>query len=143
VKPDLVLALLLACGTAHAADWVSLGKVDAGKREYFVHVSSIRLVDGIGRAWIKTVFEPHTKRGLHADATKWMTKQVLRSSFNCSDETVTSEGLVTYYDDGTVETVPAGSNSGPAQAVPPDTMLSAEMEYVCTWKGKERARLLR
>lgn len=136
MKRQILLALLLAFGTAQAADWVSFGKVDNGKREYFVDVSSIRLVDGIGRAWIKTVFEPHTKRGLHSDATKWMTKQVLRSSFNCSDETVTSDGLVTYYDDGTVETVPAGSNSGPSQPVPPDTMLSTEMHFICAWKPK-------
>jgi hypothetical protein len=137
ISPDhFMMKFVCAWGDAHGLQWWSLGALEDGKREYFVDVSSIRLADGIGRAWINTIFKPHTKRGLHADATKWMAKQLMRSSFNCSDETTTSDGLVTYYDDGTVGTVPAEANSGAWQPVPPDTMLSAEMQFVCAWKPK-------
>jgi hypothetical protein len=57
-----VVALLLACGTAQAAEWVSLGK-DLENREIFVDVSSVRIADSLRRAWFKVVYEPHTKRG--------------------------------------------------------------------------------
>jgi hypothetical protein len=57
-----MLALLLACGTAQAAEWVSVDKQKSGM-ETFVDVSSIRLEGGIRRFWTKGVPPPKTKRG--------------------------------------------------------------------------------
>jgi hypothetical protein len=53
--PTILLTLLLACGTAQASDWVSIGKSDNGTREYFADVSSIGITGDIRRAWVKTV----------------------------------------------------------------------------------------
>jgi hypothetical protein len=56
------MTLLLTSGAAHAAQWVSLGKADAGK-ETFVDVSSIRIEAEIRRGWSKVVLSPHTQNG--------------------------------------------------------------------------------
>jgi hypothetical protein len=42
-----LLALLLTCGTAHASEWVSLGKSTDGTIEILIDVSSIRSAGGV------------------------------------------------------------------------------------------------
>jgi hypothetical protein len=59
----ILLALLLACGTARASDWVSLGKSDDGQQEYFVDVSSIRVesTSGMGPSRPRTEAVGHSR----------------------------------------------------------------------------------
>jgi hypothetical protein len=59
----IMLVLLLACGTAQAAEWMQVNKSSDGKYEYLVDKSSIRIEGGKKRAWLKTVPSPHTDRG--------------------------------------------------------------------------------
>ena len=136
MKRTILLALLVACGTAQATDWASLGKSDDGAQEVFVDVSRIRVKTVVRRAWIETLFAPHARRGVDENASKWQHRSIALYAFNCSDETVRIESLATYFDDGTIYTTPAESNSGPWRPIPPDTLLSAEMQFICAWKRK-------
>jgi hypothetical protein len=111
MRKTIMLALLLACGTVHAAEWVSIGKGPDG-REYLADVSSIQVKDGLRRAWIKTVFAPHTMRD-PGDDNKWWSAAVGREAFNCGDETFRVEGLLVYFEDGTSTLMDAKSFPSP------------------------------
>ena len=136
MRTKTLLVLLLACGAAQAADWASLGKSDDGAQEVFVDGSRIRVKAGIRQAWIETLFAPRTRRGVDENASKWQQRSIALYSYNCNDETVKIESLATYFDDGTIYTTPADSNSGPWRPVPPDTLLNAQMQFICAWKPK-------
>ena len=78
MQKTLLLTLLLACGTAQAVEWVSLGKADDAHTEDFVDVSSIRVDGEVRRAWIKTIYVPYTERD-RRDARKcWASALDLR-----------------------------------------------------------------
>jgi hypothetical protein len=131
-----LLALLLACGTAQASNWVSIGK-DAVGHEAFVDVSSIRVVGAIRRAWFKAVYVRHTMRETGGpDANKWWSTSVHRRAFNCGEETTRSEALTVYYEDGTNGSDPAANYPTPWEPVPPDTVLSTELQFICAWKAQ-------
>lgn len=136
MRSRILVTLLLACGTAQASNWVSLGKSDDGTIEPLVDVSSVRVAGSIRRAWIKHVFKTHTTRGDGVDATKWQSESVARVAFSCSEETFRLEGLLIYYDDGTTNSVPATSFPTPWQPIPPDTVRGSEMHFVCAWGKK-------
>jgi hypothetical protein len=132
-KTMMLGMLLVACGTAHAADWVSTGKGPDG-REYLADASSIKIKDGLRRVWIKTIFQPHTMRET-ADG-KWWNSAVGRQAFNCDDETFRLEGLIVYFEDGTSNLTDPKSFPTQWQPVPPETGLNAEMKFICAWKAK-------
>ena len=136
MKRTILLALLLACGTAQAAEWVSLGKSDDGKQETFVDISSIRVTDSIRRAWDKRVQAPHTERGTGDDASKWVSYYVGREAFNCGEEVWRSEAISIYFDDGTHWSAPADFYPRTWEPVPPDTVGSVIMQFICAWKPK-------
>jgi hypothetical protein len=127
----VLLALLLACGAAQAAEWVPIGKND--REESFLDVSSIRIADGTRRAWTKRVFALQTIKGDGADADKWWDYIVARVAFNCDQETSRGESIIVYFSDGTNRSYPRESSWDP---VPPDTFFSLEMKFICAWKQK-------
>jgi hypothetical protein len=135
MKGKILVTLLLACGTAQASEWVSIGKTDDGTRETLVDVSSIRVMGSIRRAWTKTVFTHHTVRGFGDDASKWETSQMTRQAFNCGEEMARFEAATIYYDDGT-NTSLSEADFAPWAPVTPETVLSAEAQYVCA-RGKK------
>jgi hypothetical protein len=132
MKQTILLTLLLACGTARASEWVSLGKPD-GKIEVFVDVSSIQVTDIVRRAWIKYVPEHHTARGVLRAAHTWLDYQLLHVRYDCSEQTSSTDAATEYYEDGTHH---AASGAAPWTPVPPDTVLSVEMQFICAWKPK-------
>ena len=77
MKRTILLALLVACGTAQATDWASLGKSDDGAQEVFVDVSRIRVKTVVRRAWIETLFAPHRDVYVWDGTTIWI-KEVRR-----------------------------------------------------------------
>jgi hypothetical protein len=92
LKLTTLLALLMTCGIAQAAEWASLGTADNGRQRIFIDVSSIREVGAIRRAWFKAIVAPHTmKESSCPDANKWWTYVVERVAINCSDETFRTE----------------------------------------------------
>jgi surface-adhesin protein E len=100
-----LLALLIVGGTAQASEWVFVAQGEDSVRD-FVDVSSIRIADGVRRAWVKSVFTPHTKRGLADDSSKWQSSQVMRFAFNCGQELVRGESATVYYEDGPFGPIP-------------------------------------
>jgi hypothetical protein len=124
----------LITGTAQASDWVSVGKSDDGKQEIFVDVSSIRIAGDTRRAWIKTVFAPHTRKGIAGDANKWVSYGVVRVAFNCGEETSQDEAATYYYDDGTNYPLDAAF-APPREPVAPDTMSDFEIQFSSSARG--------
>jgi hypothetical protein len=129
------MAVLLACGVAQASEWASIGKSDDGKEEGFIDTSSIRISGDIRRAWVKLIYGPHTKSD--PDNPKmWEREAVAHEKFNCSDETESADALTIYYEDGTVYSLSPQLLPTPWSPVPPDTMMSDDLRFVCAWKPK-------
>ena len=135
MQKTIMLALLLACGTAQAAEWVMVGK-STGDQEASVDVSSIRIAGEIRRAWVQVTMAPNFRRGTGENSNKWWHSFLSRYAFNCGEETSRSEALTIYYTDGTNSSVPAERYPEPWGPVAPDTMQSAAMQFVCAWKPK-------
>ena len=97
MKRAILLVLLLACGTAQAAEWVSVNR-SAGERpaELFVDVSGIKLANGIRRAWDKLAPARHTLKGSGDNARRWVSYELARVAFNCDEETERDEALAIY-----------------------------------------------
>ena len=133
MQKTIMLALLLACGTAQAAEWVPVAK--NSQLEVFVDVSSIRIAGEIRRVWLKMVVQPHSERGVGEDANKWVAYKQSREVFHCSDETHYGEALTYYYSDGSNRTVAMDPNLA-WEPVAPDTVVEAVMHFVCAWKPK-------
>jgi Surface-adhesin protein E len=129
------LVLLISSSMAHASEWVFVAQGEDGLRDY-VDVSSIRIAAGIRRAWIKSIFVPHSKRGVADDSNKWQNYQVIRLAFDCGQELVRGESATVYYEDGTLWSDPTGQFLGSWQPVTPDTLYSAHMGFVCAWKPR-------
>jgi hypothetical protein len=136
MKLTILLALLLACGTAQASEWVLAAYSADGMEKVFVDVSSIRIVTSIRYAWDKLVPKPHTMRGTGENANKPIIYELSKSGFNCSDETVKVEAVVIYYKDRTNESLMPEALEKGWQPAPPDTVLSDEMHFICAWKPK-------
>jgi hypothetical protein len=126
-----LLTLLLACGTAQASEWVSIGKTNTV--EIFFDVSSIRVEGLIRRAWVKRVLKPHTTKYTGGDANKWWSETRERIAFNCSDETSREEATTVYYDDGSNE---SSDGTKPWMPVAPDSVGRGEMQFICAWGKK-------
>jgi hypothetical protein len=121
VRKILLLTSFLAFGTAQASDWVSIGKNDNNGREYFADVSSIGITGEIRPAWVKTIDRPNKPFSLE------------RMAFNCGEGTMRWEPSTLYWID---IKDPEGTYPTPWKPVPPDTVGSAIMQFVCAWKPK-------
>jgi hypothetical protein len=129
----ILLALLAASGIAQASNWVSVLHSDDGKREVFIDVSDIRDEGVIRRAWVKVVFQPHTKNGEGTGPRKWWHDSVSLMAFNCAEKTHRIEAITVYYEDGTHITEDAPT---PWEPIFPDSLASAPMQIVCALKPK-------
>jgi hypothetical protein len=134
MKQTILLALLLVCGAAQSADWVSLGKNDSGKAEVFVDVTTIKVTGPMRLAWVKAAAAHHTEKGVGTDKGKWVTYYLTRFSFDCDDGTSLIEGGMIYFDDGTNTTLPAAAFSASWEPVAPDTGMHTIMDFTCSWK---------
>jgi hypothetical protein len=131
-----MLALLLVCATAQASEWVSFGRARGEVLEGFIDNSSIRVMGNVRRAWIKLIYAPHTVRGFEDNAKKWQSYSVSRVAYNCIEESSRTEALNIYFDDGTTLIVPSARLQPSWESAPPDTVVSAEMQFICAWKPK-------
>ena len=81
-----LVALLLVCGAAQAAEWVLLAQSAGDARKLFADISNIRIAGDIRQVWFKSVEAPHK--------TKFETGQQIIYrleywTFNCKDEIAT------------------------------------------------------
>jgi hypothetical protein len=128
-------ALLLACGTAQAANWIPLGKIDDGKEEIFIDGSSIRIAGYTRRVWIKTIYADHTMPGGSENPNKWQHESMDHWAFDCREANVKLEASIDYFEDGTSFSLPA-NRAKLWHAVAPETLFDFEMHFICAWKPK-------
>jgi hypothetical protein len=117
-----------------ASEWVSVGKSQNGTEE-FADIANIRVEDNIRRARIKSVYTPHSERDPN-DANKWWARAENQRAFNCKEGMSRRESMTVYYSDGTDVSVPDKNLPTPWNPVPPDTMLSNVMSFICAWKAR-------
>lgn len=118
--------LVMACGNARAAKWVSLGKSVDQKQEIFVDSSSIRIDGNIRRAWFKTQYAKHSRRD---DSGKELSHTLARWAFRCQEKVTPDESLTLYYADGSNEGGPSPTQDW--NPVVPDTFLSISLTLIC------------
>jgi hypothetical protein len=135
MQKSTMLVLVLACGVAQAADWVSFAKRDDLPSEMFIDNSSIHINGEIRSARTKTIYAPHALRVPDSE-NKWVKESQSRESFNCTEETFRTNSLSAYFYDGTNSSAPAEVAPTKWLPVPPDTVLKHLMHYVCAWTPK-------
>ena len=128
-----MLTLVIVCSTAQASNWVTIGESDDGLIETFIDVSSIRIEGDVRRAWFKPVYKTHTKK--HTSNGKYWSYAVLKQAFNCTEEMYRVEADIIHYEDGAFESEPAEDYPKPWAPVPPDTLGSVIIQFICTWKS--------
>ena len=135
MKQLILLALLLACGTAQAAKWVSLYS-DASGAKTAMDAFSIRIDGDIRRASVKVLYAPQTHHGVGENSLKWVRYNLSRDAFDCSKGAHRNEALRTYFTDGTSDQIAATSVPTPWEPVAPDSVGGLVMKFVCGWKPK-------
>lgn len=126
-----ILALVIVCSTAQASNWWNIDKSYDGTMETFIDVSSLRIAGNIRRAWYKTAYKTHTQKG---DDGKYWSYTVSKKAFNCTEEMFRDEAGIIYFEDGTNFTVSAEIYPTPWVPVPPDTVASLSMHFICAMK---------
>jgi hypothetical protein len=134
MRVRILVTLLLACGTAQASEWISIGKTADGNVETFIDLSSIRVASGIRRVWIKSVAAPQTTKLIGSN--KWASSVLTRTAFNCVEEIFRDEAQDLYFEDGTNTAIAPSSMDGFWRPAAPDTMYSAEIQFICAWGKK-------
>jgi len=122
-------------------DWLSIGQSKDGLQRLYVNRSSIRVKNGIPRAWFKTIFSPHAVRGFE-QRNKWISAIVSRDAFNCVGATARTEEATEYYDDGTNYAVPAAELRAGWSSVRPGTGFNNEMGVTCKLAGTQGSQRL-
>jgi len=125
-----VMALLLACGAAQAADWKQVGDIDKyPDYPQYVDTSTITVSGQIRRAWLMTV-EKHPK-------VPGLTKSVAQLDYDCAHKTQHYVVTSNYWSDGSVDTETDNPliKAGPQRLLPGGSDY-AIMEFVCAWKPK-------
>jgi len=126
---------------AAADDWLSIGHSKDGLQSLYFNRSSVVVNNGIPQAWFKTIYSPHTVKGIE-QRDKWMIAVYSRDAFNCEEQTGRTEEVKEYYDDGTHYAVPAGDLRTGWRSVRPGTGFNNEMGIMCRLAGVRAPRRL-
>jgi hypothetical protein len=141
----ILLTLLLACGTAHAEEWVSLGKHEGMVEEVFVDVSSIRVVGEIRRAWIKGVYVPGRFVVHQGEKTYWGRDSEEFYSFNCARKSFRLEASIRHFTDEDKNFAPqmlpdrtrfVDTDTLPWRSVAHYRDVTQQWRFICAWKSK-------
>ena len=132
MKRIILLALLLACSAAQATEWVRVGESAVSNEPTLLDVSSIRIANGVRRAWVKTVIKPHTQRD-PVEADRWVSYTLARVAINCADETYRYEAGSWYFEDGGNANAAFDEKWHP---ITPESVVQAEMEFICALKPR-------
>jgi hypothetical protein len=124
--------LVLVSGTAASAEWLSIGRSPDRKIEVFVDLSSIRAERNIRRASTKYDYAKQTREVAGHDPAKWIDYSLAQKAFNCAEEMSKTEAVTLYFEDGATESVPAETNPEPWKPVVPETLVYAELKFVCS-----------
>jgi hypothetical protein len=135
MRTTLLLALLIVGGTAQASEWKELGGNTDGSHTVSIDVSSIRFEGALRLAWFKHQYAPslnmHDKSG--PDRDKLWSYSKVRYGFNCTNETYQMDAnTIVYFMDGSSGSDPTFERL-PWKPVPPDSILEAQMQFICAW----------
>jgi hypothetical protein len=133
----VVLALLLACGVAQAAEWVSVYRPAAdGFGEHFIDVASIRIEEAIRRFRGKQDIGPHPPGKAVRFEGKVLSHTLSTSAGNCDGKTIRGEGGESYFTDGTSMPHAKEGSTTDWMAVPPGSLGLHILQFVCAWRPK-------
>jgi hypothetical protein len=140
-KHGYLLAALLVCNAAQAANWGQIGESE--NSVLYADFSRPPIVSGdIRRAWFRYVYAKHTQlmRG------KELAEAVSFDSFNCREETESTGSTTWYFEDGSTETDPTetawspvtqaalgGAHGGTGRRLP-EIISEVEMSFICDLK---------
>lgn len=124
MRLPITLIVLLMSSVAQASEWVSIGKSDKGTTEGLVDVSSIVIDGNVRRAWFKITWIHRNSYTLERDG------------FDCAQQMMRAEAYTMHSESGTDLKQPAESFPEQWKPIPPDTMGSTLMQFVCAWKPK-------
>lgn len=130
----ILAALLLASGTAQAADWTRIPLANPNK-VVLIDNASVSVAGPIRRAWFKFDFPPHTRRGVGIYQDRFVTYTLMRTAFDCEQKNSRTDGLQWFYEDGTNNTT---NPTPPPEWTPvaPESMADALLSYICAWRTK-------
>jgi hypothetical protein len=134
MQKTMLLVLLLTCASAHALEWVHV--VSSKTTEFLVDVSGIKVSGVIRQAWIKKVIKPLSVRDPDPRAHRWENEVLERNAFDCKEETWSNLAITVYYDDGTNQSLSAGTPQSDWQTIVPDSVFADVIRFVCEWKPK-------
>jgi hypothetical protein len=123
-------ALLLACGTALAAEWVRISAKGANPRED-IDESSVRVEGDRRTAWVRYTFSPHSTKS--NDGSKYVRVSTELTEIDCPSKEAREISVAIAFEDGSS----TGSTSAVPSAwlpVPPDTGWDLAMKYLCKSK---------
>lgn len=134
----MIVVLLLACGAAQAAEWVSVGKSTDDSAEALVDTSTILVAGDIRRIWVKGRVAPHVQRGTGKYSDRWVSEIHTLLSYNCAKQLRRTESLIVYYEDGSNSAVPTESLTMVWEPITRDihndTADQTIMDFTCAWK---------
>ena len=128
----MLIVLLLACGTAQAADWIRISAKGVPVQEY-VDRSSIQ-VDGNRRtAWVRYTFKANT----HIERKKAVASSVELTDVLCDSKEVRLLSITLFYEDGSSDHDAAARQWEP---IPPETGSDDAMKYLCKLSSGEKKK---
>jgi hypothetical protein len=128
-QKQILLTLLLACGTAHAAEWQLVATDRHHTKKFFADVSSIKVAGSVRHAWIKSIELPYQ---VQTEEGKYVDYALVRWAFNCSEATAKPEVGTEYYEDGT--NLVRKDFHMTMKPVTPDSVNETLMRFICAWK---------
>jgi hypothetical protein len=114
-------------------EWKYIAKSSIGT-ETLVDVSSIRIIDGIRRAWFKQINRPHQFPVVINGVERWTATITTLREINCAIATRHDLAHQAMYDDGTNYVTPTDFVPTSWEEIMPGTMFDAEMKFLCAWK---------
>jgi hypothetical protein len=132
MRKAIILALLLACGTALAAEWVPIPLTNPNK-VVLIDTTSVSVSGPVRCAWFKLVMPPHTAKGVGIYERRFVAYVLMRTAFDCEQKNSRTDGAQSFYEDGTNSTTTPTTLLEWAP-VAPDSMADALLSYICAWR---------
>jgi hypothetical protein len=128
MQKTMIVALMLACGTAQAADWVNIGSATQFSAIY-ADRSRVKADGVIRTTWFKLVYKPHAQRW--GATNQYINYEMAFVSFNCEHQLTHETSSTDYLEDGSAH---GGPNSLHWDQVVPDSVGEGEMNWICNLK---------
>lgn len=133
-KSILLALLILVCGTARAAEWVSIPLTNPNKT-VLIDTTSVSVSGSVRRAWFKFVMSQHSTKGVGIYEGRFVAYVLMRTAYDCEQKNSRTDGAQWFYEDGTNSTTTPTTLLEWAP-VAPDSMADSLLTYICAWRPK-------